>query len=128
MSERTWNTLMAVVYSIALVVVLCTQAKASEAVNLELAFDASLLADEWLTADIKHGQYRETNRIMGSHPTDAKIALYGASAAILHGLVTYELVEHNAPKGILRAWEYATIGLEVSCVAHNYSIGLRAKF
>jgi hypothetical protein len=95
----------------------------------EFVFDASLAADMLTTADIKnHPNLIETNPILGQHPSDAKIAVYAASAALLHAAVTYELVSQDVPKPVIRAWEYLSIGVEAGFVAHNYSIGLRMKF
>jgi hypothetical protein len=95
----------------------------------EFVFDAALAADMLTTADIKnHPNLIETNPILGQHPSDAKIAMYGASAALLHAAVTYELVSQDVPKPVIRVWEYLSIGVEVGYVTHNYKIGLKMRF
>jgi hypothetical protein len=100
----------------------------AHASTLEWAFDASLAADMLTTADIRnHPDQHEMNPVLGRYPSDARIAVYGATAAGLHYLVTRALEGANAPPGLVTAWELLSIGVEVGWVAHNYSLGLRVR-
>ena len=94
----------------------------------EWAFTAAIAADMLTTYDIRHHKaLDETNAILGPHPSGTTIAAYGLSCAVLHSLITYELVSQNVPAPIVNAWEYITIGVEVGYVVHNYSLGLRIR-
>lgn len=97
--------------------------------KLEYAFDAALAADMLTTADIhNHPPLVETNPLLGTHPSAAKIAAYGAGAAIFHALITYELVSQDVPKPIVTAWEVLSIGVELGYTGHNLKLGCRFKF
>ena len=74
------------------------------------------------------GGLQEMNPILGTHPSDGKIVGYFAATGLLHWALTRELVRENVPAPIVQTWEGLGIALEVSMVAHNYSIGLRARF
>lgn len=96
---------------------------------LEFVFDAALTADMLTTAQIKNQHYYvETNPILGQHPSDGKIAAYGAGCALLHAAITYELVSQDVPKPIIYAWELLSIGVETGYVVHNYKLGLKVRF
>jgi hypothetical protein len=90
-------------------------------VALEVSYQAVALADMAQTLDLRHmpGEW-ETNPILGSHPSDAKVMGYFALTGAFHALVAGALPPREA-----RVWEYITIGLEVGCVARNYSLGVR---
>jgi hypothetical protein len=111
---------------------LCTcvgkRAAAADFTSLEVAYDVASTADMLTTLDIKkHPELQETNALLGAHPSDAKVLAYFAGTDLLHALITRELVHGNAPDGLIRAWEYVSIGVETGFAAHNYSIGLRCK-
>jgi hypothetical protein len=120
-----------------LAAVLCKQAKADDHYGnfistqpaLEFVFDAALAADMLTTADIKnHPPLVETNPILGQHPSDGKIAAYGAGVALLHAAITYEMVSNDVPKPLVTAWELIGIAVEAGYTARNYRLGLRVKF
>jgi hypothetical protein len=95
----------------------------------ELLFDVALAADMATTADIKnHPGIHETNPILGAHPSDGKIAAYGACAGLIHAAITYEMVEHHAPGFIVQAWEFLGTAVEVGYAEHNRRLGLKLRF
>ena len=96
--------------------------------ELEFVFDTLLTLDMLQTANIKHTQYVETNPLLGERPSDAKIAAYGASVALLHAAITYEMVSQNVPKPIITAWEFIGTGIEAGYVGHNYKFGVKVRF
>jgi hypothetical protein len=93
----------------------------------EYVYFAAAGLDMLTTLDIKHhpGKIEETNFILGKHPSDAKVVGYFIATDLLHAAVTYELVDGGAPKGLIKAWEYITIGVETGYAVHNYRLGLR---
>lgn len=65
----------------------------------------------------------EHNSILGKHPGSGKINAYFALTGIAHAAIAYALPsEYRVP------FQYITIGIEVGAVAHNFSIGISAKF
>jgi hypothetical protein len=95
----------------------------------EWVYQGASFADMLTTLDIaKHPNLVEENPLMGQHPSDGKVLGYFAATGVLHYLVTRELVRESVPAPIVQTWEALGIGLEVGMVAHNYSIGLRARF
>lgn len=91
-------------------------------------FGASTL-DMLTTLDIKnHPKIHETNFLLGEHPSDGKILGYFVGMDLLHAAITYELVDQNVPKPIVKAWEYVTIGVETGYAVHNLHLGLRFSF
>lgn len=95
----------------------------------EYVFFAAEAADMLTTLDIKnHPELRETNPILGDHPSDGKVISMCVGAALIHSAITYEFVDNNVPKPIIRAWEYISIGVETGFAVHNYSLGLRFRF
>jgi hypothetical protein len=94
----------------------------------ESAYQALALVDMGTTLDIRHrpGMYEE-NPILGRHPNDARVVGYFAIEGASHALVTHALVSAGWTKTAY-TWEALGIGLEAGCVAHNYSIGLKARF
>jgi len=63
--------------------------------------------------------------LIGRHPSQGAVALWGVTFATLHFLITDLLVDHNAPPGIVRGWELLTIGSTAYWVHHNNQIGIR---
>jgi hypothetical protein len=107
----------------AIFLALCGSAVAADLPPAEYVFDAALAADMLTTADIhNHARLYETNPILGRHPSEARIAIYGATSALAHAGVTLLL-----PRRFVEAWEALSIGVEVGYVAHNYHLGLRLK-
>ena len=94
----------------------------------EATYQALLVSDtiQSINGAVAHPDvYRETNRILPSHPNAVQtIAVMGAQAA-LHGLVTQQLYNRNAPIWAQRIWQAVTIGMEADTVRGNWQIGLR---
>ena len=92
--------------------------------SLEAAFGGALLVDYGQTRDLKnHSELRETNPLLGSHPTDVRIRNYMLGAAIGHAAVTYLLPPEYRPY-----WQAGTLIIEVGVIQHNYSLGLGMRF
>ena len=65
----------------------------------------------------------EQNSILGSHPSTSQVDQYFVATAALQFVIAYYLpVEWRAP------FQYVTIGIEGGAVAHNFSIGISARF
>lgn len=122
-------------WSVIAYVASCTSARADETdphaptPATEWVYQSAAFADMLTTLDIaKHPELHETNAILGEHPSDGKVIGYFAATGLLHWALTRELVREHVPSPIVQTWEGASIALEVGMVAHNYSIGLRARF
>lgn len=90
----------------------------------ELAFTGLLVLDTLQTHDIAHAPtYQEENPILGSHPSNASINRYMLGCAIGHYLISRAL-----PAEDRKYWQWLTIGVEGSIVAHNFYIGVHAPF
>ena len=95
----------------------------------EYVYFVAASADMLTTLDIKHHpNLYETNVLLGEHPSDAKVIGFFVAGDLLHAAVTYGLVDNDAPKPLVKAWEYITIGVETGYAAHNLSLGLRFSF
>lgn len=91
----------------------------------EYLFDLALGADMLQTLNIhQHANLIETNPIEGQHPSEGKIIAYNVSCAVLHWLLTHEMVREHVPSAIVHAWEAGTISLEMAYVKHNASLGI----
>jgi hypothetical protein len=138
--NRYLNNIIGIIALLALLFLLCHQAKAEESDEhygnffttqpvLEYVFVAANLADMSTTIDIKnHPGLQETNAILGAHPGSGKIYEYFAATTAIHAAITYELVSQNVPKPLVNAWECVSIAYEAGTVGHNLSFGLRFKF
>ncbi len=102
--------------------------------KVEIAYAALHLADWSQTARLSKwgGEWYETspggmwlrrpteaNPILGATPSLARVNVYFASALVTHALVAAIL-----PGPWRRAWQTATIGIEVGFVAHNAQGGV----
>lgn len=67
--------------------------------------------------------WHEQNSILGLHPTPGNVDRYFLATALIHGAVAYYL-----PAKWRKNFQQGTIAIEASAVAHNYSIGISAKF
>jgi hypothetical protein len=80
---------------------------------------------DWLqTKDIAARQgYYEMNPILGRHPSQSMVDLYFIGTGLAHvGLI------HVLPKEY-RPWvQGGTIALEIGCIGHNYSAGVKWRF
>ncbi len=134
-SNRFFENGVALAMFAVLAAFLCSHAKADDTNPnaptpvTEWVYQGAAFADMLTTLDIaKHPNLVEENPLMGEHPSDGKVLGYFAATGVLHYLVTRELVRENVPAPIVQTWEALGIGLEVGMVAHNYQIGLRARF
>lgn len=77
-----------------------------------------------IQADNAAGRFRyEQNPLLGRHPSRAKInALIPASMAL------HYLVARLLPERWRAAFQYVSIGAEITAVSHNYAVGLRLDF
>ena len=65
----------------------------------------------------------EMNPLLGGHPHKDKVDITILATAIAHVYVASIL-----PANYRKAWQYISIGVEAGAVAHNYSIGIKARF
>lgn len=95
---------------------------------LETSYQVIHAADLIQTLQIEnHPGLRETNPLLGDHPTKGKILVWYMTTAYGHTFITDKLDEH-APKWVCRAWQSVTIGEAVNAVYGNYKLGLRFGF
>jgi hypothetical protein len=134
-SNRFFENGVALAMFALLAAFLCSHAKADDTNPnaptpvTEWVYQGAAFADMLTTLDIaRHPNLVEENPLMGQHPSDGRVLGYFAATGVLHYLVTRELVRENVPAPIVQTWEALGIGLEVGMVAHNYSLGLRARF
>ena len=102
-------------------------------------------ADEWVAADTKRetvyltlhtldwahtrniarnpDKWHEQNIILGKHPSVSQVNRYFIATGTLQFAVAYYL-----PAEYRKAFQYILIGVEGGAVAHNFSIGVSAKF
>ena len=69
----------------------------------------------------RQGQWRETNGILGDHPSRVDAWFAGTLAG--HALISYLL-----PDKWRTAWQALTIGIEATTVARNYQLGVKVAF
>lgn len=90
----------------------------------ELAFTALLALDTIQTHNIAHvPTYQEENPILGPHPSNAAVNQYMLGCAVGHYIISRIL-----PAQDRQYWQWLTIGVEGSIVAHNFYIGVHAPF
>ncbi|MDH3325974.1 MAG: hypothetical protein OEM38_04570 [Gammaproteobacteria bacterium] len=93
----------------------------------EAAYLATHVADWGQTLDIssqcQSGAYYETNPIMGKCPSSQTVNAYFIGTALLH----YGAA-HMLPKKYRRMFQAGTMGMELSYITNNASIGLNVKF
>lgn len=95
----------------------------------EYVYFGAAALDMFTTLDIKHHpNLEESNFVLGKHPSDAKIVGWFVLTDLLHSAITYELVDNDVPRPIVKTWEYLTIGVELGYAVHNYRLGLRFSF
>ena len=102
-------------------------------------------ADEWTDADTKReavyltlhtfdwaqtrniarnpDKWREQNAVLGGNPSVSQVDRYFIATGALQFAVAYYL-----PAEYRKAFQYVTIGIEGGAVAHNFSIGISARF
>jgi len=93
----------------------------------EAAYFATHIADWGQTLDIssqcQSGTYYETNPVMGKCPSAQTVNAYFIGTALLH----YGAA-HMLPRKYRRMFQAGTIGMELSYITNNASIGLNVKF
>ena len=93
----------------------------------EAAYLTTHLADWGQTLDIASqcgsGNYYETNPVMGKCPSVQTVNAYFIGTALLH----YGTA-HMLPPKYRRMFQAGTIGMELSYIANNASIGLNINF
>lgn len=68
-------------------------------------------------------KWHEQNGVLGEHPTVSQVDNYFISMAVAHVVIA-----HVLPADYRSAFQYITLGAEISCVGHNIVIGISAKF
>lgn len=83
------------------------------------------LIDYGQTLDIAKNpaRYREINPMLGERPSVDRVHVYMITSAMLH----YYIARNLKPK-YRRVFQYISIGLSSTAVAHNASVGLRINF
>lgn len=91
----------------------------------QIASSALIVADWAQTREIaKHPErWRETNLILGEHPSRGKVNAYFAACLVGNAAIAYAL-----PAPYRRWWQIATVVVEAGYVAHNYHLGIRVSF
>ena len=69
------------------------------------------------------GRWRETNNILGDHPSRDRVDTWFAGTLAGHALVSYLL-----PDKCRTAWQTLTIGMEATTVVRNYQLGIKVAF
>jgi len=93
----------------------------------QTAYLVTHIADWGQTLDIASqcngGNYYETNVVMGKCPSSQTVNTYFLATALLH----YSIA-HSLPPKYRRMFQVGTIGMELSYISSNASIGLNVKF
>ena len=93
----------------------------------ETAYFATHLADWGQTLDIStqcaSGAFSETNKVLGSCPTQQKVNAYFLATALLHYGAAQML-----PSTYRRMFQAGTIAMEIGFISNNAKIGLNVKF
>lgn len=93
----------------------------------EAAYLATHLADWGQTLDIasqcQSGAYYETNPVMGKCPSAQTVNAYFLGTALLHYGAAKML-----PRKYRRMFQAGTMGMQLSYITNNASIGLNIKF
>lgn len=93
----------------------------------ELAYLTTHVTDWGQTLDIssqcRSGNYYETNPVMGTCPSAQTVNAYFLGTALLHYGVAQML-----PRKYRRMFQAGTMGMQLSYITNNASIGLNVKF
>jgi len=93
----------------------------------QAAYLASHIADWGQTRDIasqcEHGEYYETNPIIGRCPDKKWVNTYFFTTALLHTGIA-----HMMPSKYRRMFQAGTLGMELSYITNNARIGLSVEF
>lgn len=124
-----WAPMVAVLLSLSLGGCIQFDRKwSTETRALEVGYQTMHAVDAIQTTRIRqHPELKESNPLLGEHPTNGKIWVWYMTTAYGHALITNALDEH-APRWVTRTWQIATL-LGVSyTVHHNYQMGLTLSF
>ena len=89
----------------------------------EIAYQ-TLAAVDWLqTRNIaRNPAYHEQNAVLGLHPSIGQVNNYFLITGLAHYLIADYLTEWRRP------FQWVTVGIEFGAIAHNFSIGISARF
>ena len=102
--------------------------------GLQLAYTTVHVMDWLQTRQIAANpdKWHETNPVLGEHPSKGKVDAYFATTLVAHTAISYLLPKEVDVMGYKvparNIWQMVWIGVEVGYVAHNYSLGIQAKF
>jgi hypothetical protein len=68
-------------------------------------------------------RYRETNFLLGTHPSMNRVDAVLAGTLIAHTYIAYKL-----PKAYRTVWQMFWIGVEFEAIKNNYKSGIRIHF
>lgn len=94
---------------------------------LEVAYQSVHLIDTLQTASLHNSRCFEESTsawALGSHPSVARTAVWGAGLSVGHAYVTGRLVE-SGHSILAKVWGWLTFGEAAYSVGNNYSIGIR---
>jgi hypothetical protein len=108
-----------------LLFLLCGCGWSTQTILLESAWQGIHAVDYLQTIQIANHpeKYRETNLILGPHPSTQSVAIYSAVTAIGHAAITGVLEEYQ--KDWVPYWQGITIVIDGAAVINNYQIGIR---
>lgn len=91
----------------------------------QILFTAITVIDWGQTLHIskRPDRYRETNEILGSHPSRNKV-----NTLIPLGIVTHTTISFLLPPTYREIWQLIWIGIEIQAVQSNFSIGVKIDF
>lgn len=76
----------------------------------------------WILRHKEQGFY-EANPMVGKHPHSDKLDEIAVATAFAHVYVASVL-----PKGFRKNFQYFSIGVKAGLIAHNFQLGIKAKF
>ena len=89
----------------------------------ETAYVVVTAVDWNQTLQINSHGLRESNVILGSHPSDSRINTLIPASMFAHYYIATLL-----PTEYRKAWQYTWIGIETGYIFNNFSLGLKIKF
>jgi hypothetical protein len=90
----------------------------------EVVIDTTLFLDYRQTLDIKrHENLRETNKILGSHPSDTKTTAYFLAVGIGNHYLTKAL-----PTELRPVWQYGFIAVQIRTILYNRKANVSFSF
>jgi hypothetical protein len=113
-------------------ILMCASLQAQEWTRVDTAYEAgcvAALALDWgQTLDIQRciasrHDTRETNAIIGPHPSRAAVNCYFGAVIVGHVLTAALL-----PPRYRRTFQGATLGLELAVVGRNFALGFKVSF